>query len=338
MKTQSPHRYTQDEIIRCAWLYYVQDYTQEEVAQKLEMSRARVVRLLKEAKARGLVQVKINASVGLLALAEQVHQLYRPLALRRVHLVPTMGDDGEQKMAIAREFPSVFSPRNDAVIAVSWGTTLSYALEMLPVHGSTGKIGSNLTVVSVLGGIQGGIRTANPYDIAFRLGQKLHARVYTLQAPAFVRDREVAALLLREESLQETLEVSRSARIALFGAGDLSESSTLERINAISSEERKWLVGQGAVGDLLGHFLDREGRELDLDGRITAMSLSLDDLKRIPERICLGGGPNKREIILAMLRGGYITTLVTDEATAQYLIAHAPPATQLAPTGAVAGS
>ncbi|MBE3558132.1 MAG: sugar-binding transcriptional regulator [Ktedonobacteraceae bacterium] len=316
-------RYSQDEIIRCAWLYYEQDYTQDEIARKLDMSRARVVRLLKEARARGLVQIKINAPINLLALAERLQTLYRPLNLNRVYVVQTVADAEEQKILLARELGSVFTPRRGDSIAISWGTTLSYAVDLLPPQPAM-----DLTIISILGGIQGSIHTANPYDIAFRLGQRWHAAVYMLQAPAFVRDPEVSALLLREESLQETLELASHARVALFSGGELSDNSTLERLNAISREERLWLLSRGAVGDLLCHFLDSEGNILDLQGRLTTISLPLERLKRIPERICLGGGPAKHEIILAMLRGGYITTLITDEVTAHYLAekAVAPPA------------
>lgn len=323
--------YTQDEMIRCAWLYYMQDQTQEEVARELGISRARVVRLLKEAKAQGLVQITINAPVGRLALAKRVRTLYRQLGLMQVRLVPTLEDEVEQKIALAREFPAVFSLQENDTIAVSWGTTLSYAIDFLPEQSvQNGRSKGNMqdtsshTVISVFGGIQGGIHTANPYDIAFRLGQKLQANVYTIQAPAFVRDAEVAALLMREESVQDTLQRGMQARVALFGVGDVTERSTIERINLISREERQWLAKQGAVGDLLGHFLDIEGRVLDLEGKLTPISLPLADLKRIPERICIGGGVAKHEMILAMLRGGCITTLITDETTAEYLLAAAP--------------
>ncbi|MBX5448961.1 sugar-binding transcriptional regulator [Thermogemmatispora sp.] len=319
MRTHSS-RYSQEEIIRCAWLYYQQDYNQEEIARRLGMSRARVVRLLKEARTRGLVQIRINAAVDLFEREEAVQQRYHACQLRRVRLVPTVTDEDEQRRLVAHELPSLLTLGYGDIIAVSWGRTLSYALDLLPAQPAL-----RLTVVSALGGIQGGTHTANPYDVAFRLGQRLHARaVYTLQAPALVRDPETAALLLREESLQETLALAARAQVALFSGGDLSDSSTLERLNAISREERLWLRAKGAVGDLLCHFLDRQGRVIDLEGRLTTVALPLLALKAIPERICLAAGGAKQEIVLAMLRGGFITTLITDEATADYLLSQEP--------------
>jgi DNA-binding transcriptional regulator LsrR (DeoR family) len=308
-------RYTQEEIIRCAWLYYRQDYNQEEIARQLGMSRARVVRLLKEARTRGLVQIRINAPVNLLELEEQLLERYRGTPLERVRLVPTVSDEEEQRHLLAHELPSLLALGYNDIVAVSWGRTLSQAIDLLPT-----QVAPGLTVVSMLGGIQGGMRTANPYDIAFRLGQRLRAAVYTLQAPALVRDPEMAALLLQQESLQETLALAGRARVALFSGGDLGEGSTLERLHAISREERLWLQSRGAVGDLLCHFLDSTGQTLDLEGRLIPVALPLEALRRIPERICLGGGEAKHATILALLRGGYITTLISDEATARFLL------------------
>ena len=59
-----------------------------------------------------------------------------------------------------------------------------------------------------------------------------------------------------------------------------------------------------------------------LDDRM--IGLMLDELALIPERICIAGGAEKVEAIDAMLRGGYATVLVTDEAAAAGLEAPSP--------------
>lgn len=46
----------------------------------------------------------------------------------------------------------------------------------------------------------------------------------------------------------------------------------------------------------------------------------MEDLKNIPERLAISGGELKREALLGTLRGGYATTLVTDDSTAAYLL------------------
>jgi dihydroxyacetone kinase-like protein len=48
--------------------------------------------------------------------------------------------------------------------------------------------------------------------------------------------------------------------------------------------------------------------------------MAYGDLAAIPERICVGGGPDKVAAIRAMLRTELATILVTDEVTATQLL------------------
>ena len=43
----------------------------------------------------------------------------------------------------------------------------------------------------------------------------------------------------------------------------------------------------------------------DLDGRM--IGVTLDELTRLPNRLCIAGGPDKVEALRAALRGGYVT-------------------------------
>ena len=77
-----------------------------------------------------------------------------------------------------------------------------------------------------------------------------------------------------------------------------------------------------ALGQLVyGPLSDVIGRRVAVLGALDdcMIGLTLDEIIRIPERICVAGGLDKVDAIMAMLRGGYATILVTDEATAQAL-------------------
>lgn len=52
-----------NKIIEAARLYYQLDYSQQEIAKKLNVSRPTVSRLLKQAKETGIVEIKINNPV-----------------------------------------------------------------------------------------------------------------------------------------------------------------------------------------------------------------------------------------------------------------------------------
>jgi DNA-binding transcriptional regulator LsrR (DeoR family) len=50
------------------------------------------------------------------------------------------------------------------------------------------------------------------------------------------------------------------------------------------------------------------------------VGISLEELRAIPERLCVAGGPDKEIAVAGALRGGYATHLVTDERTARRLL------------------
>ena len=47
-------------VVTAAWLYYHQDQTQQQIAKRLGVSRATVVRLLQTAREDGLVEIRVT--------------------------------------------------------------------------------------------------------------------------------------------------------------------------------------------------------------------------------------------------------------------------------------
>ncbi|POP54880.1 hypothetical protein C3L32_34060, partial [Pseudomonas aeruginosa] len=99
--------------------------------------------------------------------------------------------------------------------------------------------------------------------------------------------------------------------------------ATLNQLGYLSSEEQAFLRERGAVGDIACRWIDLEGNPVELPPTVNPISISLEQLKSIPKRVTVAGGELKRDAILGVLRGGYTTTLVTDEGTAAYLLERA---------------
>ena len=80
------------------------------------------------------------------------------------------------------------------------------------------------------------------------------------------------------------------------------------------------LIEAGAVGDILGVFLDAGGRPIDhpINGR--AVGVSIEQLRLMNNVILGAGGVHKWPIIAAALATGAFDVLVTDSATAAGLL------------------
>ena len=83
------------------------------------------------------------------------------------------------------------------------------------------------------------------------------------------------------------------------------------------------LAAAGAVGDVLGRFLARDGRIAlpSLDRR--TVGLPLEELRSKALRVGVAAGSGRGPIALAALRAGYVNVLVADEPTAEWVLDHA---------------
>ena len=86
------------EAARAAWLYYVEEFTQGEVARELRVSRSTVVRLLRRAKETGLVRITLDVPQDVFEMERELERLY---GLERVRLVPDAGDGEKLKRWLA---------------------------------------------------------------------------------------------------------------------------------------------------------------------------------------------------------------------------------------------
>jgi DNA-binding transcriptional regulator LsrR (DeoR family) len=310
-----PPEFVGDPIIWAAWLYYEERMTQEEVADRLGVSRASVVNFLQEARDRGVVTIAVASEH--LQSVKVSRELCRRFGLTSCVVIP---DDGGRLPAYerigragARLLTEILEP--DDILGVSWGRTvlaLSAALAQVRLPG--------VSVVQIAGSAIG-TAEFSPELCTSNIANRLGARCVNLLAPGIVSRPEVKKLFMQEPALVEQFKLIRSCNKILFGVAGLGSASTALRSGYMTPEKLRPYVEGGAIGVMAGRFLDRDGDPVlgPLDEQMIGMTLR--EIARIPERICVAGGPEKVEAIDAMLRGGYATILVTDETTAQALAA-----------------
>ena len=84
--------------VKTAWLYYVEGMTQEQIADKLKVSRVKVMRTLAACTAEGLVITTINT-----ATAEQIaleRRLEAQWSLASAIVIPTPSSDEHLETAL----------------------------------------------------------------------------------------------------------------------------------------------------------------------------------------------------------------------------------------------
>ena len=142
---------------------------------------------------------------------------------------------------------------------------------------------------------------------------------YQLLAPQYVTSSEVKEHFLNEDSVKEVMDLARSADVAVMGIGTISQNSAIINAEIIPVEEFDRMQEKGGTGEILSHVVNENGEliEDDFEGRL--ISLSLDDLKKIPISVGVAYGMEKKDAILSVLKGRLINVLITDDEVAEYL-------------------
>jgi DNA-binding transcriptional regulator LsrR (DeoR family) len=301
---------------RAAWMYYVEEMTQNGIAEALGVGRVTVVRLLSEA--RAMNEVRISLSRGVSELSHLEIELQKTFGVGEVVVAPLSpgGDPRTVIGAAAGQFISeMLHP--DMRIGLGWGRTLFNSLGFLSERSVP-----RLTVVSLLGGITH-VRQANPAEFAWQFSRLFLADCYLLAAPAIVDSATTKKALIERCGLREVFDFARSLDAVVVSVGGMTSQSTTNLFGFISDDDQNSLRARGAVGDMLFNFFDAEGRLVEHPLNERAMSIPVKTITATPARILVAGGVDKVETMIGAFKLLRPTVAITDEITARALLRRA---------------
>ena len=298
---------------RIAWYYFVAGMTQQEISERLGIARARVNKIAGQLRADGSVIVDVR--LPLVSCVELEERLKAAHGLESASVVPSLDDDERQRHMLGEAAASILDEMiaDEQGISVGWGRTLSVTIKQLRSRQLRGS-----SVVSLMGGLTRGSET-NTFGISTELARTLGADCYYITAPVYCPCVESREFLLRHSGVNEVMERARHSHLSIVSCGDLTPRTPLTTIDSVR-ERLPQLKECGAIGEILGTFLDARGVPVAHELNETVIAMSPDDLKRMPRRVLVSGGLYKAEIIRAILAAGYVNHLVTDEVVARRLL------------------
>ena len=310
-------------IGKAARLHYEYGLTHQEVAQVLHVSRIKVTRLLKQARDLGVVQIRVLPDVSPYAGVES--ELVKHFKLDEAVVVPTMIDDHEQRAALAvaaaRYLQRVL--HHGMTVAISLSRTIALVPQFV-----VGARPVSATFVPLVGGLRRVSMAANPYEGAERLAQLFGGSAEHLLAPAIAGSPVIAKAFMSDPASARTLERATRADVALLGVGGVTSHTALVDEGELTAEEISGLVKAGAVGDIAARFFDADGVAVvhEIDRRVVGLTLA--QIRRIPLRIVVAGGPYKAAALRAVLRGRLAAVVVLDVNTAKRVLESPAPRTR----------
>jgi DNA-binding transcriptional regulator LsrR (DeoR family) len=305
-------------IARVARMYFEWDMRQSEIAKQLELSQATVSRLITRSKEEGIIRISVNLPSGVYTELEEI--LVKKFCLRDAIVVDSLEDNEkliQRDLGAATAYFLESAVRPNEVIGISsWSATLLAmvdAMQLLPKK-------PGVKVVQILGGVGNPAVEAHAMRLTSRMARLVNGDAIYLPVAGILDTEAARDVLLADKVTQKAIMLFDKVTTALVGIGALEPSPLLAQSgNIFSPKELEMLRQKKAVGDILLHFFDQNGNQVDIGLEKRVISMSLEQLSKVPRAVGVAGGSRKYASIFAALLGRRVNMLVTDHFTAERL-------------------
>ena len=299
-----------EQLVQASRLYYELGETQHAIAERLGITRPQVSRLLKRARAEGIVEIRIIDRTT--AESPAADALRRGYGLDAVHLAPTLsGPEDLTRRMVGRLAAQVLRGviRDGSIVGVGDGASMAAVADALDETATPVAA----TIVPLAGGYWSSGAEREPFR---RIADALGAQPIGLMAPGLVDDAATKRALEAHAGVRAILDLWQRLEVALFGIGGRSWS-----VSSVGDGVVRELAADDAVGEVLIAPFDLDGVFVGPELRERAIAFDARALGRVPVAIGVAAGESKVRPILGALRAGIVRTLVTDVATAEAVVA-----------------
>jgi DNA-binding transcriptional regulator LsrR (DeoR family) len=306
-----------DLAIRVAWLYHDRGLTQQEVADRLGISRSTISRILTEAEQEGIIRVIITEPLP--ESARLAEALIEKFDLAGAIVGTSL--EGESPavaaaIAMARRLETI-AASGSVTISAGWGRTIALcARETRPLPTS------DVVLVDAFGHTTTDDTTA-AVEVTNTLSRKFDAKVMHVPSPGFAPSEDIAGSFLESPPVQRALERAREADIILVSIGVVGNESLLVSEGFMSAEGMQDVIDAGAVGEVFGWYFDPNGDSVPAPG-LHPIALTLDDLRSATRVIGVAAGTEKTEAVRGAIAAGILDEIAIDETLAEDLLSATP--------------
>ncbi|WP_371311761.1 sugar-binding transcriptional regulator [Pseudovibrio flavus] len=317
----------EDLMVRASWLYYAHGLGQEEVANRLGVSRTKVTRLLSSARDEGIVKISVDHDMTeTLALSDWIARTYN---LRECLITPLQQDSdtsteltdnlARQSVGmvaadyIARHLKNI----GPATVGIGSGRTIAEMIQCFPTVRKP-----NMKVVSLLGSPRRDNGTS-AYLMASNFAQVTAAEAYPLPAPILTSSAHIARTLETDEAIRNALEMGRGSDFNIISCAHFAPGNTYCEMIGVHDTEKEALDHAGVVCEIAGVFLTENGALADIDLNERMIGVGLENLIAA-NNIILAATPDKALALQAILLSGIASTIIIDHSVAEILVRNAP--------------
>jgi Transcriptional regulator, contains sigma factor-related N-terminal domain len=313
--------YDEQILYKVAQMYYIDNYTQADISDRLSLSRPKISRLLTRAREEGIVQISLSRTPACSAEDLQL-KIKERLGLTNILVVPSVStEEAENLRAVAGASAAYFQQfiRDGDKIGVSWGYTLMEIAKALPIASFP-----KCSIVQIAGNLDNADSTNFANDIIRQFGERMGIdHKTTLPCPILVENSIIVDLLLHDSKISSIIDQINAVDVAFLNVGMLSENNCLCRTGFVSPADLLSLQNKKSVGCICSRFIDVDGNIADETYNSRTISISLPVLQKVRVSCALIATERKIPALLGAIRGGLVNTVALDSNTAEQLLKYA---------------
>ena len=292
-----------------AILYYEKKYTQQKIAQIMNLSRQTVSKLLNEAINEKIVEIKIYDPETTCKDLEE--QLCKQFKIKNAIVSGVSHSDKylRQLMTVKKAIDYILTliEAGNKKIGISWGRTIEMFIDEFP-----SVFTQNNTVFPLFGATDQEQSYFLSNELARNFASRTNSKIKYAWFPYLPDCKEDCNLFKKTSYYKNLTELWDNIDIAIVGIGNSDIIQTFGKIFGYNENSIS------ATGDISTHFFNSIGEFVELYEN--TLCASIDNLKNAKQTIAIASGDSKVEAIIGALHTQIINTLITDEYTAKKIL------------------
>ena len=298
--------------ITVAKMYYIDGISQDEIAQKTDMSRSNISRILKKCISDGVVEIIVHDNIS--ERSSLAHSICSHFQFKDVIIVP-YGNSADRQNRLVGERLALYLDKilsDNMLLGVSRGYCCYYAARNLK-----NPHNYEVNVIQLLGAASSVSTSYDSERLVHLFASKLNGTGYLLSAPLMVHSKKTKQELLMNSLLYNTVRQYKNVDVAIFEihkpdlyTNDLSKQEWLTKADMLQLSEVK------AESCLCGYYFDINGRSCNVGINDRIIAIDRQNIKNIQWSIGIITGKNSLNTAISAINSKMINVLVIDESLA----------------------
>ncbi len=305
--------YPIQKLVQVATLYYKSGNTQQEIAEKMNISRQTVINMLTEAKEQKIVEITIHNPLKESKQLSQ--QLIDKFNLKGAVVMPysSFSDDLMKDILASRatSYVSDLIENGNKKIGIGWGRTIYSFITLFEP-----KATKNTIVFPLMGATDKTTPFFMSNELVRNFAEKITAKTQYAYIPANPSNSEDAKLFRKTSAYIHLSSLWSDIDIAIVGLG--INPSIDELIRERYPGENAMKISDYIAGDISTNYFNINGDFIDISSDM--LHASHTDLSKAKRVVAIAGGLSKYSSILGALKTGIITDIITDMETCSKIL------------------